>query len=99
MDSVGKDHSVRKKCKVLGFRRQSYYRRKSGHRPEEVDQEIADLHHEITKRFIAWGFWMVFHFLRREGHGWNHKKVYRVWKAEALHLRVTPKRPNSQNSD
>jgi putative transposase len=47
----------------------------------------------VTKRFIAWGFWMVFHYLRRQGHPWNHKRVYRIWKAEGLHLRLPPKRP------
>lgn len=85
--------SVRLSCIVLGFRRQTYYSRLNGHRPEEIDQQIADLLHQVTQRFVAWGFWMVFHFLRREGHLWNHKKVYRIWKAEGLHLRIPPKRP------
>ena len=85
--------SVRRSCAVLGFRRQSYYHRKRGHRPEERDQEIADLLYQATQRFIAWGFWMVFHYLRRQGHPWNHKRVYRIWKAEGLHLRLPPKRP------
>ena len=93
VDEIKPDQSVRRKCVVLGFRRQTYYRRKQGHRPEELDQYIADLLHQVTKRFIAWGFWMVFHYLRRQGHPWNHKKVYRIWKAEQLHLRLPPKRP------
>ena len=53
---------------------------------------IADLLHATTKRFVAWGFWMVFYFLRKQGHPWNHKKVYRIWKSEGLHLRIPPKR-------
>ena len=85
--------SVRRSCAVLGFRRQTYYHRKQGHRPEELDQIIAELLHQVTKRFIAWGFWMVFHYLRRQGHPWNHKRIYRIWKAEELHLRLPPKRP------
>lgn len=85
-------YSIRRNCAVLGFRRQTYYTRKAGHRPEEKDREIAELLHRITKRFIAWGFWMVFHYLRRQGHQWNHKKIYRIWKAEGLHLRLPPKR-------
>jgi putative transposase len=79
-------------CRALGFRRQTYYRRKQGHRPEEVDEQIADILHHTTKRFIAWGFWLVFYFLRRKGHIWNHKRVYRVWKAEKLHLRLPARR-------
>jgi len=93
MDSVGIGHSIRRRSKVLSLRRQSYYRRKAGHRPEEKDAEIADLLHQTTRRFVAWGFWMVFWFLRNQGHNWNHKKVYRIWKAEQLNLRKVPKRP------
>lgn len=85
--------SIRQCCSVLGFRRQSYYRRKQGHRPEELDARIAELLHQVTRRFVAWGFWMVFYFLRRQGHPWNHKRVYRIWKQEELHLRLPPKRP------
>ena len=94
IDSVKIDQqqSVRRSCTVLGFRRQTYYRRKQGYRPEEQDQQIADLLHQVTKRFIAWGFWLVFHYLRRQGHPWNHKRIYRIWKAECLHLRLPPKR-------
>lgn len=95
IDTVKMDQqqSVRRSCTVLGFRRQTYYHRKQGYRPEEQDQQIADLLHRVTKRFIAWGFWLVFHYLRRQGHPWNHKRVYRIWKAECLHLRLPPKRP------
>ena len=82
VDEIQPDRSVRRKCVVLGFRRQSYYKRKGGHRPEELDYDIADLLHQITQRFICWGFWMVFHYLRNHGHPWNHKKVYRIWKEE-----------------
>lgn len=84
---------VRRCCSALGFRRQTYYSRKQGHRPEQLDAKIAGLLHQVTKRFVAWGFWLVFHFLRRQGHPWNHKRVYRVWKQEGLHLRLPPKRP------
>lgn len=93
MDSAGQYQSVRRRSLVLGIRRQSYYRRKQGHRPEERDAEIADLLHRATKRFVAWGFWLVFHYLRRQGRPWNHKRVYRIWKAEGLHPRLPPKRP------
>lgn len=87
-----KAKSIRRCCSVLGFRRQTYHRRKGGHRPEELDWEIAEKLHQVTKRFVCWGFWMVFHYLRGQGHRWNHKRVYRIWKAEELHLRLPPKR-------
>jgi putative transposase len=84
--------SVRRSCRVLGLRRQTYYRRKQGFRIEERDKEGIEMLHRVTKRFIAWGFWMVFYYLRNNGHTWNHKRVYRVWKQEELHLRLPPKR-------
>ena len=76
----------------MGFRRQTYYNRKNGHRPEEADNELANLLHQVTERFVAWGFWKVFHYLRNLGHRINHKRVYRIWKREGLHLRLPPKR-------
>ena len=45
LDCLSKDYSIRRTCVVLGLRRQTYYSRKSGHRPEEIDEEIADLLH------------------------------------------------------
>lgn len=83
---------MRRICVVLGFRRQTYYKRKSGHRPEEVDDQIAKLLHEVTKKYLAWGFWKVFHYIRNQGVTFNHKKVYRIWKREKLNLRQRPKR-------
>jgi putative transposase len=54
--------------------------------------EIASILKQTVSVFIAWGFWLVYHYLRGQGHGWNHKKVYRIWKEEGLHLRKVPKR-------
>lgn len=87
------DSSIRRISRVLGFRRQTYHSRKKGHRPEQEDDRIAQALHQTTQRFIAWGFWLVFYFLRRQGHQWNHKRVYRVWKQEQLNLRVPAQRP------
>lgn len=33
------------------------------------------------------GFWKSYHRLRNEGAPWNHKKVYRIYKALGLPLR------------
>ena len=84
--------SVRRSCRVLGLRRQTYHRRKLGFRVEERDNEVVEILHRVTNRFIAWGFWLVFHYLRSNGYTWNHKRVYRVWKQEQLHLRLPPRR-------
>ena len=82
IDRLKQDHSIRRICCVLGFRRASYYHRKQGHRPEEVDLEIATLLGATAKKHVSWGFWMIFHVLGKQGYSWNHKRVWRVWKSE-----------------
>jgi putative transposase len=88
------DRSVRQSCRVLGIRRQTYYSRKQGNRPEESDEQLMELLKRTCSRFIAWGFWMIFHYLRNE-HDLkdNHKRVYRLWKQAELNLSLPPKRP------
>ena len=75
------EHSIRRGCRVLGFRRQTYYSRKKGDRPEERDEELINLLRHTCRLFIAWGFWMIFYYLRNEYDlPDNHKRVYRLWK-------------------
>ena len=86
--------SVRHCCRVLGLRRASYHHRKSGHRPELADHELADLLRRTTERFVWWGFWKVCHYLRLQHLTVaNHKRVYRIWRRERLNLRLPPRRP------
>lgn len=99
IDQVNKNstRSIRKSCRVLGFRRQTYYSRKNGNRPEQKDELLTELLRLASQRFIAWGFWMIFYFLRNEySLEDNHKRVYRLWKQADLHLRVALKRPAIQ---
>ena len=49
--------SVRLCCRVLGFRRQTYYRRKRGHRPDVVDDELAAVLRRACEDYPYWGFW------------------------------------------
>jgi len=84
--------SIRKSCRVLGLDRAQYYTRKGGKRSEEYDDELKDLLQQVTQRFVAWGFWKVYYYLRLQGHRWNHKRVYRVWKEEGLNLRLPVQR-------
>jgi putative transposase len=50
---ANEDRSIHQYCRVLGFRRQTYYSRKGGNRPEQQDDVIAQLLHQTTQRFIA----------------------------------------------
>ena len=54
---------------------------------------MIDTLNALVEKHPRWGFWKCFHRLRLDGHGWNHKRVYRVYKATNLNLpRRTKKR-------
>jgi putative transposase len=93
MDALGDKGSIRRKCLVLGIRRQTFHRRKAGNRPERRNDLLRQMLHELSAQYVAWGFWMIFYFIRNQGFTWNHKRVYAVWKEEGLHLRKVPSRP------
>ena len=87
--------SERRSCRVLGFRRATYRSRKAGHRPEVADEELARLLRRTAtdERYLSWGFWKIYHYLRNQGKlSDNHKRVYRIWRAEGLNLRRPPRR-------
>ncbi len=46
---------------------------------------------EIASTRVRFGFWRIYVLLRREGWKVNHKRIYRLYKAEGLNLRT--KRP------
>src|SRR5690606_31908765 len=59
-----------------------YYRAKRKDDSEEIEQLsiLAELHR-------TWGFWMMYHRLRKLKYMWNHKRVYRIYTAMRLNLR------------
>ena len=53
---------------------------------------MIDALNEIVEEHNRWGFWMCFHRLRNLGHGWNHKRVWRIYKAMKLNRKRRTKR-------
>ena len=56
------------------------------------DELLCMRMNEIAHTRIRYGFWRIFILLRREGFKDNHKRVYRLYKAEGLNLRSKPHR-------
>ena len=55
--------------------------------------EIADWLVKLTEEQSDWGFGQCFDYLRNVEHkGWNHKRVYRIYCALELNLRIKPRR-------
>lgn len=83
--------SVRRACRVVRLAQRSWYRP-----PAEAlaaDAEVIEALQAIVARHGRWGFWKCFRRLRLDGHGWNHKRVWRVYCALGLNLpRRTKKR-------
>ena len=55
--------------------------------------EIADWLIRLTHTYRNWGFGLCFLYLRNvKGFGWNHKRVYRIYRELELNLRIKPKK-------
>lgn len=54
---------------------------------------ISDWLIRLTHNQKNWGFGLCFLFLRNvKGFGWNHKRVYRIYRDLELNLRIKPKK-------
>lgn len=57
------------------------------------NQLIADWLLRLTHNHRAWGFGLCYLYLRNvKGYGWNHKRIYRIYRELELNLRIKPKR-------
>ena len=59
----------------------------------DENAEIADWLIRLTHNQRNWGFGLCFLYLRNvKGFGWNHKRVYRIYRELELNLRIKPKK-------
>ena len=77
-------------CAAFGIS-ESCYRYQPKLQPENA--QIADWLIRITDNNRNWGFGLSFLYLRNvKGYGWNHKRVYRIYRELELNLRIRPKK-------
>ena len=82
--------SIRLACEVFGIS-ESCYRYNAKLSSENA--EIADWLLRLATTNKRWGFGLCFLYLRNiKGYGWNHKRVYRIYRELELNLRIKPKR-------
>lgn len=80
--------SVSKACAALRLSRTVYTYKPS----PRGDMPVIAALLELVERYPRYGFAKYFAVLRREGHGWNHKRVHRIYRQLQLHLRRKGKR-------
>jgi putative transposase len=82
------DLSERKACNLLNVSRTAY--RYQSKKPD--DGEIREQLQILAERKPRWGFGKMRYYLRNRGHGWNHKRIHRVYREMKLNLRIKPKK-------
>ena len=92
VESMVSEHrlSRSKACKTVGLSRSALYKPTVDWAAKDA-LVIAVLNDIVSKR-SRWGFWKFFHRLRGYGHGWNHKKVHRIYCAMRLNLQRKAKK-------
>lgn len=81
--------SIRLVCKVFKISETCYR-----YQPKLSDEnaEIADWLLRLSTTYKRWGFGLCFLYLRNiKGYGWNHKRVYRIYRELELNLRIKPR--------
>lgn len=80
--------SIRQACALFSVSERCFR-----YEPKLVDDNarIAELLLGLTQAHRNWGFGLCFLFLRNvKGYGWNHKRVYRIYRELELNLRIKP---------
>lgn len=91
----GRAISIRLACQCLGIS-ETCYRYQTQLSGE--NQQLADWLLKLTATHKRWGFGLCFLYLRNvKGFGWNHKRVYRIYRELELNLRIKPRRRIKRN--
>lgn len=84
VEFMTREHSlnIRQACQCVSLERSSFYYQSK----RKEDSELIDCLSDLSEKHPSYGFKKMFHSLRNQGYGWNHKKVYRVYKKLGLNL-------------
>ena len=80
--------SERQACRTVQVSRCAYRYQAKRTADEPIAQELQQLAHRQPR----WGCGKMTDYLRNQGHAWNHKRIRRVYRAMALHLKRKPKK-------
>jgi putative transposase len=80
--------SERQACRTVQVSRCAYRYQATRTADEQIANELQQLAHQQPR----WGCDKMTDYLRNQGHGWNHKRIRRVYRAMALHLKRKPKK-------
>jgi putative transposase len=87
----GSEHgiSTRNACKLFIIASSVfYYKKKKNNEDDKIREELVSL----ADQHQTWGFWTMHHRLRNLCFGWNHKRVYRIYKSMKLNFRSKRKK-------
>ena len=80
--------SERQACEIMNLSR-SVFRYEA---KKQDEQELTTELLAVAGRKPRWGFGKMADYLRNKGFRWNHKRIYRVYCALRLNLRMKPKK-------
>jgi putative transposase len=81
--------SLRQACILFCISTSVYY-----YVPKRKDEDYVIMQElsALAELHKTWGFWLMFHRLRKLNYKWNHKRVYRLYKLMRLLLRCKRKK-------
>ena len=91
-EAVRRGLSQRQACGLVGLARRSFAPPAGGGRGGQAAADaplIAQLK-TLVRRHKGWGFWKYYHRLRKLGEVVNHKRLWRLYRAERLQVGTRP---------
>ena len=75
--------SMRQACNIIGVARSGFYYE---HKQPEKDVPVIAQLQSMAEHHPTYGFRKMFYCLRNEVYGWNHRRVYRIYKILNINL-------------